>query len=107
KLKISSLGPQLFVLQGHSDGPPMGLAKLLITFVPCCDVPTGGPETPLPWSGSAQRAMKVSSPLGILYLPRTIPKNPPPTSWAKAILWLVRSTPEETVVPPRKRLPLV
>src|SRR5579875_2043961 len=56
KLNISSLGPQLLVvIQGQPGGPlPPFVGKLLLlTATP--KVPAGGPETPKPESGSAQR----------------------------------------------------
>src|SRR5262245_10266744 len=57
----SSLGPQLLVDHGQVLGPPNGVG-LLFTNGPATFVnsglfgsPVGGPETPLAWSGSAQR----------------------------------------------------
>src|SRR3954469_23409222 len=51
KLKISSLGPQLF--DGHRQvlGPPNGVALLLIAL----PLPCGSPDTPNPLSCSAHR----------------------------------------------------
>ena len=46
KLKISSLGPQLFDVHRHPVGPPIGVELLLIA----CLVPSGSPETPNPLS---------------------------------------------------------
>src|SRR5262249_55868401 len=61
-LNGSSLGPQLLADHGQFVGPPMGVFQLFTTWV---RVPAtyrgdagscvGGPETPLPLSGSAQR----------------------------------------------------
>lgn len=65
KLKISSFGPQLFVPQGQSVGPPTGEALLLITDLISPATVLGGPETPLPVSGSAQRLF-ARLPLGVL-----------------------------------------
>src|SRR5262249_32500514 len=58
----SSFGPQLLTAHGHCGGPPTGVFQLSRT---CVRVPAmysgdegscvGGPETPLPLSGSAQR----------------------------------------------------
>src|SRR5258707_233245 len=69
KLNGSSLTPQLLVpAHGHQAGPPNGAELLLIIvnlspsvvpkpppLVNCATVAYGGPETPLPLSGSAQR----------------------------------------------------
>src|SRR5437764_13541718 len=68
KEKTSSLGPQLLVLHWQANGPvvgpPIGIWLLLITGCrPFAGVEVGGPETPLPWSGSAQR-FKARKPLG-------------------------------------------
>src|SRR5438552_13627081 len=62
ELNGSSFGPQLLMPHGHSGGPPSGAFQLLTT---CTSTPgrysgdegscVGGPETPLPLSGSAQR----------------------------------------------------
>src|SRR5262245_45188580 len=71
KLKISSLGPQLLVLQGQLGGPPTGVPLLLMgEIVPLLP---GGPETPLPVSGSAQRLMMRLPPvMGSVYLPTMV-----------------------------------
>src|SRR6478609_11687939 len=50
--KISSLGPQLLVDHGQSLGPG-GVLLLLMTPFRLPAVEFGGPETPLPVSGSA------------------------------------------------------
>src|SRR5436305_891884 len=63
--KISSFGPQLLVDQGQSVGPPWGVLLLLIGFLSAPAREFGGPETPLPLSGSAQRSM-ARLPLGVL-----------------------------------------
>ena len=53
KLNGSSLGPQLFTLHKHWEGPPVGVALLLI-FATLEPVDLLGPEKPLPnASGSA------------------------------------------------------
>src|SRR5689334_14768131 len=63
KLKISSFGPQLLTSQVQPLGPPTGLALLLMTGLEPA-VAFGGPETPLPLSGSAQR-FNARLPLGV------------------------------------------
>src|SRR5438045_4206007 len=65
KEKISSLGPQLLVDQGQSAGPNCGVLLLLIGLLRAPATELGGPETPLPLSGSAQRSM-ARLPLGHL-----------------------------------------
>src|SRR6476660_7631570 len=62
--KISSLGPQLLVDQGQSVGPRFGVLLLLIGFLTAPATEFGGPETPLPVSGSAQR-LSARLPLGV------------------------------------------
>ena len=66
KLNGSSFGPQLLVVHAHVLGPPIGEAFWFTILV---SLALGEPETPLPWSGSAQRAMKVRLPSGEKYLP--------------------------------------
>src|SRR3954470_20210941 len=63
--KISSLGPQLLVDQGQSVGPRTGVLLLLIGLFTAPAAEFGGPETPLPVSGSAQRSI-ARLPLGVL-----------------------------------------
>src|SRR3954452_10358681 len=65
KEKISSLGPQLLVAQVQSGGPPCGVLLLLIGFLTAPATELGGPDTPLPLSGSAQRSSE-RFPLGVL-----------------------------------------
>src|SRR4029078_6485171 len=71
KLKISSLGPQLLVLQGQSVGPFIG--ERLLLMKPCMLPATLllAPETPLPWSGSAQR-LRARSLLGVQSTPKLV-----------------------------------
>src|SRR5438552_942452 len=63
ELDNSSLGPQLLVDQGQADPPPTGVFHWL-TYGPGLfwnrglpGSPVGGPDTPFPDSGSAQRLM--------------------------------------------------
>src|SRR4051812_5755224 len=62
--KISSFGPQLLVDHGQSVGPFCGVLLLLITDFRPPATEFGGPDTPLPLSGSAQRLI-ARLPLGV------------------------------------------
>src|SRR5260370_35386603 len=105
KLNGSALTPQFCTGHGQPGGPPIGAPKLLMmdkkgspNFAP------GGPDTPSPLAGSAQRQVArnpagTSKPIGSAYC--AVKNNSPrPTSSMMAIVLLRPSVMSLTRVPP-------